>query len=260
MDIKRLHPYVTKEFDSLRTHLDNVFDVMRHRATKGYTTSTNTLVRYLKEAGQPHKVAVRSAKSPLPFRTLYSPNLWAECRQRGDVVLWVGTPEDQTTFPAHVPTWNYFQYRVYKMLQHECVHRAQFALESANRRSYVFKPTEDESSTEKDAAWYRNQQKYLGDLDEVEAYARDVVEEWYYLYPTTPITARRIQTTFAQKNSIATLTFYHAAFRGNAKHPALRRLFQKILAWNALITPMSTYLPPAPDVIVRHPRKRTALE
>lgn len=143
-------------------------------------------------------------------------------------------------------SWQYFRYRFLKIIIHELVHRAQFANGRKLDNGLIFRPHSAAKLNIKDL----KEQEYLGDIDEVEAYARECVEEWYYLFPNTPLTMALIRKTFREKGgSIPAIQYYYDAYFGDITHPSVRRLFRKIKIWNDITTPISTELPMAPEYV-----------
>jgi hypothetical protein len=143
-----------------------------------------------------------------------------------------------------VAAWEYFRYRLLKTILHELVHRAQFSQGRKYGTNLVFRP---------DAAASVNprlvkDQEYLGDIDEVEAYSRDCVEEWHYLRPTEALTLRAIKREFRNKGGdIPALQYYYEIYEGNENHRSVQRLFRKVRAWHEVVTPLALYLPPSPS-------------
>lgn len=147
--------------------------------------------------------------------------------------------------------WKYFHYRFLKTTMHELVHRAQFANGWHRTNPLVFRPY---ASAAHDQRAY-DDQTYLGDIDEIEAYARDTVEEWYYLYPNTPLTMRQIKKDFRDTLKLPALQYYAQVYKSDESHPSVQRLFRKIKQWNELITPVAYSLPPAPTIVKRDRQK-----
>ena len=153
--------------------------------------------------------------------------------------------------------WSYFQYRFLKCLSHELVHRAQFENGRSADNVLIFRPHAMPNLPKK----VLQTQTYLGDIDEVEAYAHDCVEEWYYLYPNTPLTLRGIKTEFRNHGGrLPAVQYYYEAFLGDETHPSIRRFFRKVKLWNDIIHPVSFELPKSPSYVKKNARfKRDVL-
>jgi hypothetical protein len=104
---------------------------------------------------------------------------------------------------------------------------------------FVFKPQLADTK----AAQY-TEEKYLGDLDEIESYARDCFEEWHYFYPTKPLTIDTLTQAFTENTIISSLQYYHEIYKTPEALP-VKRLFQKTLDWNETSAlPLAKILPP----------------
>jgi hypothetical protein len=120
--------------------------------------------------------------------------------------------------------WRHFYFWAY--LMHELTHRHQYGGRSKDAAKIVFPPMETED------AEIRDQQSYLGDYDEVEAYAHDIALEMTVWFPTM-----RYREAFAQMLNIdskliaATYPIFAEAFVKVPEHPAMRTLQKKIREW-----------------------------
>lgn len=257
MDVTRLHAHVTQEFALLRVPLDEAFDTIRQRILKSRSITMTTVAQRLTDAVGRHgvKVKVTVTKEADGAGQFYYPTMTAQCfsptKRRGvriEMLLW-----QHPTAPRFLMSRggvDYFQYRFYKMLQHELVHKAQFLLAADARESFlVFKPSA------KSDEWLHDQQAYLCEIDEVEAYARDAVEEWYYIHPDRPLTPAALLEEYRHTRRVCSIGYYAMVFQADETHPAVLRFFNKTLHWNAVMTPMAHSLPRAPEIVLR-PRKR----
>lgn len=260
MDIKRLHAHVEQEFSVLRGPMDVVFDTMRERVAQGLQVSGRNLARKLDRIGRRRNVRI-VAKKTKTMRTsaigmFYYPDMTAFCykpssnvvRPHIEILMWY--------HPSHFRlqtkrmAWDYLQYRFYKILQHELVHRAQFVLAGSRNDNMIFRPQQDISDFSKEC------QQYLGEMDEIEAYARDTVEEWYYINPTTPLSYEALVEDFMTHHRLATIHYYYVVFKGDVNHLAIKRYFTKVMAWNELVIPMAQTHKPAPAYLRRHRGRR----
>lgn len=142
--------------------------------------------------------------------------------------------------------WENFKYRVYTTILHELVHRAQFKHGYKRRATLVFRP---DACAKTNKALYTDQ-KYFGEIDEVEAYARDLVEDWYYWWPEEPFSIRFLKKLFrARDQRLYTIRNYSNAYEGDVNHPAVVRLFRKAKQWNKLITPLAGSLMSCPTYV-----------
>lgn len=139
--------------------------------------------------------------------------------------------------------WDYFRYKIFEALIHELVHRAQYTL-GHGRTSLSFKP----NAAGRAEPALMSEQQYLGEMDEIEAYARDCVEFWYYTR-NTPLNLRSLKKEFRYESNIHAIQYYFDAYKGDVKHPAIMRFFRKVLEWNKLISPLAAIMPECPLVI-----------
>lgn len=150
---------------------------------------------------------------------------------------------DTNRIPLSIESWEYFRWRFLKCLTHELVHRAQFKNGRKQHNVLVFRP-QAAPNLPKSAL---REQEYLGDMDEVEAYAHDCANEWYYLNPNIPLTLRAIKQEFRNHGGRSSaIQYYYDTFFGDETHPSVQRLFRKIKKWDGLICPISRNLPKPP--------------
>lgn len=103
---------------------------------------------------------------------------------------------------------------------------------------FVFKPQLTDTKTKQ-----YTEEKYLGDLDEIESYARDCFEEWNYFYPRKPLTLDALSQAFTEDTIIPSLQYYHEIYKTTDALP-VKRLFQKTLGWDATsVLPLAKMLP-----------------
>ncbi len=261
LDIKRLHAHVEQEFSALRGPMDAVFDTMRDRVARGLQVSGRHLAYQLDRVCRRRNVRF-FAKQTLRVESslagmFYYPDLTAFCyepatphtRPKIEVLMWYHPQHFR--LPTKRMAWDYLQYRLYKIVHHELVHRAQFVIAGETREcTMTFEPHRYVSDFSKEC------QQYLGEMDEIEAYARDTVEEWYYINPTTPLTMRALMKEFVKTHRLATVHYYYLVFKGDINHLAVKRYLTKVMAWNVVMTPMSHTHKPAPTYLRKHRARR----
>lgn len=259
MNIDILNTYVSNTFTDIRPDLDAVFAKTKTRAALGRKTNIKTFVRDLTRILKPHRVRVYTevqdsfrAKSP---SLQWYPPLGGYCYEsitkpsKIDIVLCTHASSNRLDLTQD--GWHYFQYRFYKTLLHEMVHRAQFA-NGKRATTLVFRPHSHASQDK----YQFLEQKYLGEIDEVEAYAHDCVEEWHFLFPQTPLTIRGLKRDFRGSRRLPSLSYYYDVFQGDETHPAVQRLFRKVHAWNDVMTPLVESLPFSPISVRVSPKNK----
>ncbi len=154
-----------------------------------------------------------------PYRTRVRKGQNADIRIRWHVHplarRWVVTPT----------SWRHRRFYFWSFLMHELVHRHQDAARRKNTTSLVFKPAAEEKNL-------RAEQTYLGDFDEVEAYAHDIALEMVVWFPAMRYReAFQHMKTFHHRRITATYPGYAGVFGETPTHPAMRALRRKIHVW-----------------------------
>lgn len=119
--------------------------------------------------------------------------------------------------------WSDFKFLVSQVCQHESIHQNQWrkrGIEHFEFDPVIFK-SEKTSRLE--------QQLYLADLDEIDAYAHDIAMEIKYYYPKcNPYT---ILKNISKKRKLWSYTFYKNTFRGEDWSYIRQQLHKKIYSW-----------------------------
>ena len=240
MDIGQLHRYVTTQFSQIRTVIDETFASVIHRATRGSAINMTPLIRRLNTQLRPFAIRVvadvdRQVTITLPERKRWYPPIGAYCyqpkaKQPARIRVTIGLHQSGFRLRLTPDVWYDIQHRLVLVIQHELVHRAQYAV-NPTQRVLAFRP-----HTEPNEDRYRYmEQQYFGDLAEIEAYARDCVEEWRYHTPDIPLTIGNLREQFATSTENSALMHYRYVFGRETDHPAVARLFTKVLQWASLM-------------------------
>lgn len=254
MNLRILNQSITRNLEDLRPRINSVFAPIITQVSKAprainvatFLSNLNavlvgTKVRVIKEVtdafGTPQDTFGRYY--PAIGGYCYEPNLNKTAR----IQLIVCIHPLINRLPLTVDAWKYFEYRFLKCLTHELVHRAQFEHGRKHGNALIFRPHASANLDQRTI----NEQAYLGDMDEVEAYAHDCAEEWYYMNPHTPLTMREIKREFRDKGGkLPAIQYYYQTFLGDETHPSVQRFFRKIKAWDDIIHPLSLELPKSP--------------
>lgn len=258
MNIPAIHGQITKEFTPIRNAVDPVFDKYLTSVKKGRAINAGPFFRALRHSVKSFRVypqlrywpALLDEETPVPDEFWY-PVISGACYEpdppEGDTpvkiakidILFYLTPSTRRiTLSEH--GLRHLQYRFYNVVLHELIHRTQYAMGRRNAAPLVFRPHTKAKLT----ATERTQQRYLGEIDEIEAYARDCVEEWFFWHPHQPLTMRGMRKEFrAGGQRLSVIEYYHSVFQGDETHPAIRRLFRKVIAWNDIMTPLVAHSP-----------------
>lgn len=267
MNVQLLEQSVTDHFTMIRPRIDRVFVPIITRVTAtAHAINIAPFVRALNKelAGTKVRIVTEITTrfgSPESSGHLYYPPIGGYCFEpssekfqhsaRIKIILCIHPSTHRLSLPG--TAWEYFRFRLLKTIAHELVHRAQFAQGRKYGNNLVFRP---------DAAAAVNprlmkDQEYLGDIDEVEAYSRDCVEEWHYIKLGEPLTVRGVKREFRNKGgSIPALQYYYEIYEGNENHRSVQRLFRKIKAWNEIVTPLSCELPTPPSYVLTNANEK----
>lgn len=259
MNIQKLHAYVTTAFSNVRPAIDPIFTETINKVERdGRAVNIEPFVARLNVALKPFKakISISGGQEPPGKRGEFYPTMLGFCeppvrmyhQAKIEVVLCICDKTKRLALSTEA--WGNFQYRLYQTLLHELVHKAQFAFGMKRAAGLVFKP---HAAARLDQTLL-DDQKYFGEIDEIESYARDCVEDWYYQNPHTKLTIGRIKREFqSNSNRLYTVRYYNDAYKGDLSHPALTRLFRKIALWNKLITPLAGSLMPCPTYVLSAP-------
>lgn len=257
MNLRVLHTDVVNQLDVVRPLISGVFDHTMSRVTHWQRgVNVSSFVRRLNEALRGTNIKVSTETQDTidpsgPGRTTGYPAVGGYCyephsqHKLARIRLIVCTHSTTNRFEMPQDGWNFFHYRFLKTTAHELVHRAQYTHGRKRTNALVFRP---HTTAQADRFLFK-EQTYMGDIDEVEAYARDCVEEWTYRLPDLPMTPRRVEREFAGDRRIPALSYYHTAYSGDATHPSVRRFFRKVREWQSLLVPLSSSLPPCPTFV-----------
>jgi hypothetical protein len=235
MNVTHLQHFVVEQFREIQPSVSAIFSSAKRRAETGKRINIQPFVSQLRTILKPHRIAVMvdPQKETRIARTSmqWYPPLGGVCYEAtlpkvARIQVIVGIHQSSNRLELNMDGWNLFEFRFLGVISHELVHRAQFA---AGRKgaSLIFRPHLHAQMDK----YQLLEQQYLGSIDEVEAYAHDCVEEWLYLLPTQKLTMRGLKHEFLGERRLPSLTYYADVFHRDSKHPAIQRLFRKILAW-----------------------------
>jgi len=262
MNLQILNQSVTRNIRVIYPIITGVFDAIIERTTtSGRAVNVKTFIATLNQRLHGTRVRV-SREVTKRFGSVsdnngqYYPPLGGYCYEsapsrpaRIKIILCIHPSTNRLELSKE--SWEYFKYRFLKCLSHELVHRAQFENGRRLDNVLIFRPHAHPSLPKR----LREDQTYLGDMDEVEAYAHDCVEEWYYLNPHTPLTMREIKKEFRNTGGrLPSIQYYHETFLGDETHASVQRFFRKVKRWDDIIRPVSLDLPDPPPYVKKNAR------
>jgi hypothetical protein len=264
MNLQILNQSVSRNIEELYPRITQVFDTVIHQAvTTGRSVNVKSFIKRLNTQLQGQRVRVTrelTARfgSGQDNHGQYYPAIGGYCYEpsvkhsaRIKIILCIHPSTSRLELSQE--SWEYFKFRFLKCLSHELVHRAQFQNGRRLDNVLIFRPHAMPNLPKR----VLQTQTYLGDMDEVEAYAHDCVEEWYYLNPRTPLTTRSIKEEFRNKGGrLPAVQYYHDTFLGDESHPSVQRFFRKVKAWDDIISPVSFELPSPPAYVKKNARVR----
>ena len=171
MNLQVLQKSITTNFDDIRPRADRVFTKTINRVVAtGHSVQTLTFVKQLNHAflGTGVRVSIKNNKK-FGDDNQYYPALGGYCGEpkttttRAHIGITIFVHPTISNLTLSRESWEYFQFRFIKTIQHELVHRAQFSNGRKLGNALIFRPYAN-PKTEKRI--YRNQ-LYLGDIDEV---------------------------------------------------------------------------------------------
>lgn len=255
MKLPVLEQHITAQFDTIRPAVESVFTQTILRAQRtGRAINARSFVNRLNKALEETRIrvvlGVDKFSSLTDDNTKYYPPISGYCYepdkgQLARIQLIITMQKHNTRLSSDPDVWAYFRFRFLKTTLHELVHRAQYANGRVVTNNLVFRP-HSLADIDKDRL---ETQLYLCEMDEIEAHARDTVEEWYYRYPDQPLTSHTMRENFRTGPTLPGLKYYSDTFLGDEQHPTIQRLFRKIKQWNLVVKPLVYTLPPAPAYV-----------
>lgn len=165
------------------------------------------------------------------------------CAQEGTIedifIYWHVHPRTRRyTFTS--ARWEYLRFSYSMYLIHELLHRCQSEARDPHIEERVYRPHAQEEPL-------RNDQSYLGEHKEIEAYAHDIALELLAAFPDLSWRhalheLETMRAPYAQSGvtGFTSYLMYQTTFQQTKKHPAMTVLHRKIAAWHA-------YLKQCPD-------------
>jgi hypothetical protein len=180
---------------------------------------------------------IRRNETPLAERLRFSAEwipeeLRRKSRRNEDITVhWLINPQMRRLAFTQV-SWTLMLFMYWGYVMHELVHRYQYSKRDTDEFCRVYRPAAKESVNLR----LHQEQLYLGEYDEIEAYARDIAFELLALYPH--LTFRAAVQTMQQPEhmstvlgSLVTYPIYRNAFSGTPDHPVMPVLYRKIRSW-----------------------------
>ena len=262
MNIRSLHQTITDAFSEIRPVVDTIFArTLKKIERRGRSVNVKTFTERLNTALKPFQIRVLTESNdsfgnPLENGGKFYPAIGGFCYEPADpsklakieIIMCVHSATNRLQLTLE--SWQYFKFRLLKVINHELVHRAQYVAGRKHTSSLIFRP---QVSASMDMHIY-NEQRYLGDIDEIEAYARDCVEEWYYFYPDVPLTMRNMKHEFKHHAVVPAIEYYQDVFKRDDTHPSVRRFFRKVMEWDSLVEPLAPSFPSCPSYVIRDRR------
>ena len=122
--------------------------------------------------------------------------------------------------------WKKFSNEVADAVQHEYLHMAQY------RNRGFTKPSKYKPKVTKELKDFYNSQSYLGNSDEIEAYALNISSELLNKYRTKRKTIANIKRLDKSLFTASPNLFaYFMAFNFDSRHPVIRKLIKKVLLY-----------------------------
>ena len=259
MNLQKIHGFIENIIGPIQDKINLVVDQLIEKSkVRAINTATiaKSLNQYLNYHGikvlhQASKDVKKDTKKLIAF--CYEPNS-SEISAKIEIIICY--QRNQNRMVMSVAEWEHFRYRLHEIVLHELVHRAQFAIGNCRQTTLMFRPSTDAHNDPLVLA----EQQYLGDIDEIEAYARDCVEFWKYTTPDKPLTLKELKKEFCYETSNSSIQYYYDAYSGDISHPAVARFFRKVIQWNKILTPLANSLHKCPSNLRNRRRLRGGIE
>ena len=232
MQLLTLHKKITDDALSMRKAVESVLTPMSQQRYRGPSMYIAPFLSRLNEVTTPFKVNNELVDDTTldPTGLQLTAQWWptrlkARPRRRIDIhIEWHVHPRGHS-YGVHTSDWQCRHFYFWSYVMHELAHRHQNNHRSVDVLSQKFIPTADDEDL-----W--DLQKYLGDFDEVEAYAHDIALEMVVWFPTLGYRAAFAQMKKFQHELInASYPLFAIAFDETPKHPAMLLLRKKIQGW-----------------------------
>lgn len=238
MRLDALHRRVIMDARVIQEKVNTVFPRKLPSELRGRKTNIQTFLNRLNAATEPYGVKNIIVDDPrLPKHVNKMTAYWIDERElpyeqsMADIRLeWHMNPHSHRVQWSQ-RTWAQRRFFFWAFLMHELCHRHQNVYrENTDRHE---SRTYRADSTHEDI---RKDQEYLGDYDEIEAYAHDVAFEMLIQFPELSfleaLSAVSVQTDADDPSSYA---FFMKAFETSPQHPALRIFRKKIRQWYRIL-------------------------
>lgn len=133
------------------------------------------------------------------------------------------TSKGDDRFKLDEEEWDYFLFSTSQVMQHESIHQYQYSFrDCSNIKCTVdFRPW---------ALSKNEEQEYLRDTDEIEAYAHDMIMEILYYYPSRK--PKDVLKNIDRTRKVWSYTYYKKTFKGSSEWPGIRnQLLKKAFKW-----------------------------
>lgn len=231
MRVDILHQHIRRDVAMMQAAVANVLPdaFPDHYTTK--RMNVRSFVRRLNAITEPFRI-FNELERDVTTRpgTMQTTGLWLgkdELPENGssaDVrVIWHIHPS--TRLLTVTPTdWQRYRFYFWQMVMHELVHRAQDVYRQPDIDIKNFRPV----ATSREL---KEQQKYYGNYDEIEAHSHDAAAEFLIWWSDLSYRdAVNAALDYTGRTVIPTYNFYASSFDGTA-HPAMRTFRRKCRAW-----------------------------
>lgn len=206
--------------------INEVLDSKKDRFTKGvsYQTAVNTLNRAFRDKESfkfRYELYKDYARSDFSVSGLYD-------MEKNTKYIILNFPKNNKTIRFNDTTWKDFKFAVSQVCQHEAIHELQWQHRNGVKRERTPLIFRNHSCT------LEEEQNYLLDVDEVDAYAHDIAMEIKFFYPTkNPYSVLR---KVGRHKKIWSYHFYRKTFKGTDWSPVRNRLLKKAYQWMPYVT------------------------
>jgi len=130
---------------------------------------------------------------------------------------------EQSQFAISEEKWKEMRFAISQVCQHESIHQCQWQLRDPD--AYELEPLEFRSVS----STIDEEQAYLSDADEIDAYAHDIAMEIKYYYPKK--NPYKVLSSLTRHRKVWSYSYYKKTFKGQDWSHIKKRLLKKTFQW-----------------------------
>lgn len=234
MNVTTLHRRVVRDVSLFREQLDQVLPV---EVPECYALrmSTGRLVNQINAVTLRHGIytEVYTSTSITPG-AMFTSGVWWDSKDRErphcDIGLLFGTHPNARVVGSSQHLWRRRRMFFWQALMHELIHRHQ----GEEKGVRVYRSHAQDSEL-------REEQQYLGNTDEIEAFSHDAAVEVHVHWPHLSLSQAFAKPLEDHVRRSTTYAMYARSFKDDPEHPAMRHFLRKTRAWFDVVKSHAAY-------------------